>query len=288
MVYEASVGSASDRVAVKEFLPAFLPCRTSSHTPRVAPRPADAASFDAGLRAFYEESDRLAKVSHPNVIQVLDIVSEHGTAYLVMPLERGGTLQPLMTQRRRPSDRQLIGWVAAAAEGAGALHAHGLLHLDIKPSNLWLRPDGRILVLDLGASRWRQDIGDTAARVRTPGYAAPEQYGRARARLTTATDVYALGATLWALAEGTTPPESNARIYRDMAWRYARLGQRSARMMAIVDRAMDLDPTARWPTPDRLRAALLSVPDAGDRPPQPHECLPSSAPRPPIEHRQHS
>lgn len=166
------------QVAIKEFLPAVLPCRLSGV--HVHCSAADAAErFEQGLAAFFREADTLAQVHNPRIIPVWDVFRANGTAYFVMPVERGGTLQALLkSTAARPSEEALRALLVEACLGVEFLHAHGCLHLDIKPSNLWVRPDGSVLVLDLGASRWEDEEMQVSQMARTPGFAAPEQHGR--------------------------------------------------------------------------------------------------------------
>jgi len=280
VVYQARSDQQSD-VAIKEFFPAFIGSRAADGI-RIEPAPAERHKFEQGIQSFFAEADRLAHLNHPRVIRVLDLFAAHGTAYLVMPLEPGGTLREWMRHGRRPSDAQLLHWGVQAAEGVEAMHRGNLLHLDLKPSNLWERPDGSLLVLDLGASRWKE-AANMGQGVRTPGYAAPEQQASTHPPLTVATDVYGLCATLWALAEGQHPPDASSRHARDMMSRQARRGQRSFQMMSVIDRGMDLDVNGRWRTAETVRRALLSIQDADESSPRPIAPLAVAPPADPIQ-----
>lgn len=250
-------------VAIKEFMPAVLACRTPADKGQVHLRsPADARRFRDGLDAFFREADTLTRIHDERVIAVWDVFEANGTAYFAMPVEKGGTLQAAIRGRRTPmSDNWVRHTFVEACKGVEVLHDHGLLHLDIKPSNLWLRPDGSVVVLDLGASRWEDEEGRTGQLARTPGFAAPEQHGNVKVKdLTVRTDVYGLAASLYACLEGHPPLAAPKRDMKDTPLMLARLGQRSASFLSAVDRGMDLSPMVRWATVTDFRQALERIP----------------------------
>lgn len=250
-------------VAIKEFLPSVIACRTpQDHGTIQLKNPVDKRRFRDGLEAFFREADTLAKIHDDRVIAVWDVFEANGTAYFAMPVEKGITLQTAIRSAPLPlSDEVLRAMFVRAAQGLEVLHAHGLLHLDIKPSNLWLRPDQSVVVLDLGASRWEDEEGRTGQLARTPGFAAPEQHGAVKVRdLTVRTDVYGLAASLYAALEGSPPPSAPARSPRHPPLVRRRLSQRSTHLLQIVDRGMALDPAKRYATMAQMRQALEAVP----------------------------
>jgi serine/threonine protein kinase len=237
------------RVALKEFLPAMLPCRLDKGATKITLKsPQDQRRFDEGLASFFREADTLAHLSDPGIIQIWDVFEANGTAYFAMPLEKGGTLQSWVRQGSHPpTELQLRDIFVQAARGVEAMHAAGLLHLDIKPSNLWVRPDGKVLVLDLGASRWNDDAAHNARMARTPGFAAPEQHGIKGdgGQMSVKTDIYGLSASLYSCLEGHPPKPAPGRSATDLPYARHRLGQRSSEILKIVDRGMQLAPSLR-------------------------------------------
>ncbi len=255
-------------VAIKEFLPSVIACRTPESRGVVKPRtPSDERRFRDGLDAFFREADTLAKIHDDQVIAVWDVFEANGTAYFTMPVERGITLQAAIRGRRQPfSDTWMRDVFLRACRGVEVLHRHGLLHLDLKPGNLWLRPDGSVVVLDLGASRWEDEEGRTGQLARTPGFAAPEQHGQVKVKdLTTRTDVYGLATTFYAVLEGSPPPSAPTRAATPHQFLKARAGQHSSRLLSIIDRGMALDPEQRYGSVSELRLALEQLPRTEER-----------------------
>jgi serine/threonine protein kinase len=249
-------------VAIKEFLPTVIACRQPSDRGHINLRmPTQEGRFRDGLEAFFREADILSKINDPRVIQVWDVFEANGTAYFAMPLEKGGTLQAAIRATKRPmEDAELRRIFIEACMGVEALHTAGLLHLDIKPSNLWLRPDGSVVVLDLGASRWEDEEGRVAHLARTPGFAAPEQHGARRTRgLTTRTDIYGMASTLYAAIERRPALPAPERRPEDTTMAERRLGQRSHALLSVIDRGMALLPGDRYASIGQMCHALERV-----------------------------
>jgi serine/threonine protein kinase len=163
--------------AIKEYIPQTLALRAAGETSLQIP-PEHQAEFQRGLAYFFEEARVLSGLNHPNVIRVLNFFRANGTAYMVMPLERGRTLQNHIRSQRGPvSEAFILNVFTNLLHGMSEVHSCGLLHLDLKPANIWLRCDHTPVVLDFGAARFAVDIGPPAPRAMyTPGFAAPEQY----------------------------------------------------------------------------------------------------------------
>lgn len=248
-------------VALKEFLPSVIACRTANDKGQIVCKdPTDALRFEKGLKAFFREADMLAQVHNPRIIPIWDVFRANGTAYFAMPVERGGTLHAAMRSSRL-SEQQLQHIFIQACKGVEALHAKSLLHLDIKPSNMWLRPDDSVLILDLGASRWEDEEMKNAQMSRTPGFAAPEQHDDKKiAQLGVRTDVYGLCASLLTCLMGTTPPPANKRSAGGPVVSSPQLGQSSSELLRIINKGMSLQPEMRYKTVADLRRELERVP----------------------------
>lgn len=248
-------------VALKEFLPQGIRCRPEGSGPKVhCSDPHDNIRFQEGMKAFFREADTLAAIRNDRVIHIWDVFQQHGTAYFAMPVEKGGTLQDLVRRSSQPlSEVQLARFFVAAAEGVAALHSHGLLHLDIKPSNLWVRPNGDVLVLDLGASRWEDEQIRDEHLARTPGFAAPEQHENAKGRrLTPATDVYGLSAALFACLNQSPPPAASRRTKGDNPT-VALYSRASPALLEFLEWGLALPIHAR-PTLSQFSETLLKLP----------------------------
>src|ERR1700746_109441 len=162
-------------VAIKEYLPSSLLVRTEGDIVR-ATAAENMASFRYGMKCFFEEGRALAKITHPNVVRVLNFFRANETVYMVMRYERGRTLQQQIQMRQdQMSERLVPRPFLLPLHGVRALAAHKLLHLDIKPANVYLRTDGTPVLLDFGAAR--QTLTNTRPKLApmyTPGFAPPE------------------------------------------------------------------------------------------------------------------
>ena len=164
-------------VAIKEYLPAGLSLRGQGQIlPTITPEHVNL--FRYGMKCFFEEGRALAKISHPNVVRVINFFRANETVYMVMQYERGRTLQEHIVQRKGEIKENFIRHVfVQLMNGLREVHTNKLLHLDLKPANIYIRNDGIPVLLDFGAAR--QTLIADAPKLNpmyTPGFAAPEQY----------------------------------------------------------------------------------------------------------------
>ena len=201
-------------VALKEFLPAALAVRQDGSS--VLPRSTEAAGdFSWGRGRFMEEGRTLASLHDaPSIVKVFDFLEANGTAYIVMELVRGRTLQEYVKAEGPlvPAAVEAMLWPLLA--GLQRLHDTGFLHRDIKPANIMLDGSGKATLIDFGASRAAMaGRTGTMTAIFTPGYAAPEQF--AAAKQGPWTDIYGLAATLHYALTGTPPPSAVDRLMKD-------------------------------------------------------------------------
>lgn len=254
------------QVALKEFLPSIFSCRPSGRHIRVE-KEQEQYRFSQGLASFFREADTLAKIQSTRIIPIWDVFKENGTAYFAMPVERGGTLQALIRMSRRGvSEVDLRHIFVEACKGVEVLHQHGLLHLDLKPSNLWVRPDRSVLVLDLGASRWEDDQVKNMHMARTPGFAAPEQHGALKTKgqphipLSAKTDIYGMCASLLSCLSGHPPLSAPERrpFFAPVAW--SQMGQASTELLQVIEQGMSMRVGLRQKDMSQLRSQLENLP----------------------------
>lgn len=172
----------------------------------LTPPPHEAEAFAAAKDRFLREGAMLARFSHPGVVRIYEVFEEAGTAYLVMELLGGQTLHQLLVARGGPlPERHVLQIAARCGEALTVLHAAGVLHRDLNPTNVVLSPEGRVVLIDFGLAR--EFVADTTTpltRIVTPGYAAPEQYQH-EGRCGPPTDVFGLAATVYCALTGRAP-----------------------------------------------------------------------------------
>lgn len=252
-------------VAIKEYLPNSLALRKEGEiTPQV---PEDKLpAFRYGMKCFFEEGRALAKLMHPNVVRVLNFFRANGTVYMVMEFERGRTLHEYIRRHKNNVREQFIRAVfTRMLNGLREVHSHKLLHLDIKPSNIYLRADGTPVLLDFGAARQTLMTDQPMLRpMYTPGFASPEQYG-SREGLGPWSDIYSVGASLYACIVGSAPPKSDERGKEDTLMPLSRThsGQYSEQLLQTIEWCLRLDPLERPQSVYSLQKALMRV-EAGE------------------------
>lgn len=231
-------------VAIKEYSPDGIVRRVEDGT--VQPISEEKSkSFHHGMKYFFEEGRVLAQIQHPNVVRVLNFFRANDTVYMVMQYEKGQTLQhhirALGDEAMRESFLRRI--FVRLLNGLREVHARKLLHLDIKPSNIYIREDGSPVLLDFGAARQASSHDSQRySQMYTPGFAAPEQYNQ-HDRLGPWTDIYGVGASMYTCLARSAPPPANAR-QKDDTFRQATEAfsdQYSPDLLALIDSMLRLN-----------------------------------------------
>ncbi len=256
-VYIARDGRFRNTVAVKQ---AFFTSGDSAH-------------------AFEREARLLRNLRHPALPGVIDFFEEEGSSYLVMDYVEGDDLWVILRHRRDNGlgpfpHGAVVSWGDQVLDALEFLHRHDppILHRDIKPQNLKLTTDGRVILLDFGLSKgaageMSRTVNDESLSGFTPSYSSPEQM---RGEGTTVrSDLFSLAATMYHLLTGSKPVDANRR----------RIGESKsgtdpvepvdalnpsvpAKLARVIERAMQLDPAARFASADDMRQALAeALPD---------------------------
>jgi serine/threonine protein kinase len=246
-------------VAIKEYLPSQLALRKEGDAlPSIADE--NLATFRYGMKCFFEEGRSLARLSHPNVVRVLNFFRANETVYMVMRYERGRTLQEHIQARRGSIKENFIRHVfALLLNGLREVHSNKLLHLDIKPANIYIRNDGSPVLIDFGAAR--QTLAEEGLRLNpmyTPGFAPPEQY-RNRELLGPWSDVYAIGASMFACLAGVAPQAADHRLEKDRYVSATKLwmSKYSRHLLETIDWCLELDHLNRPQSVFALQKVLL-------------------------------
>jgi hypothetical protein len=220
------------------------------------------------VRRFLAEARAMASVNHPGVVAIHDYRSDPTGAFLVMEYVEGEALSSTLGRLGRLTPVATMDLIAQAADALQAAHDRGIVHRDVKPANLLVRTDGTLVLTDFGIARARADAPLTTAGaiLGTPSYLAPEQVLGHPA--TARSDVYSLGVVAYECLAGHRPfggesPYAIAvqRVHeppRTMA------GDVPRPVLAIVERALAVDPSQRWPSAADLgtaaRRALAGLP----------------------------
>jgi eukaryotic-like serine/threonine-protein kinase len=212
------------------------------------------------LKNFERESGLLATLSHTAIPKVYDFFEENGKIYLIMEQIVGRDLEALLDQTKEPIEEARVGsWALQICDVLQYLHGHTpdpIIFRDMKPSNIIVTPEDRIVLIDFGIARVFQQNQRKGTMIGTEGYAPPEQYrGVADAR----GDVYALGATMHHLLTNVDPRTETPFTFHERPIRQIN-PQVSAEIEAVVMQALEYDPAQRPQTAAELRALLLSVP----------------------------
>ncbi|WP_338415409.1 serine/threonine-protein kinase [uncultured Sphaerotilus sp.] len=217
IVYRAFDHDLEREVAIKEYMPGLLASRTVDGQVQARGR-THAETFEAGRRSFMLEAKMLARFDHPALVKVFRFWEGNGTAYMVMPLYTGQTLAQVLKQMPAPpTEIWLMGVLVPLLGALEALHSQQIFHRDVSPDNILLLRNGRPVLLDFGAAR--QVISDrtqTLTAILKPNYAPIEQYAEVpNLRQGPWTDLYALGAVVYASLTGKPPTPAAARTVQD-------------------------------------------------------------------------
>jgi serine/threonine-protein kinase len=227
----------------------------------------DRLAAQAGFRErFLREARVAAALDHPHIVPIYD-VGESPLLYLVMPYVRGGNIQQLLRRAPLPL-AEVVSYGTQVADALGYAHQHNVIHRDVKPANMLIHADGRILLSDFGLAKvWDGTAPVPVARRRpdagTPEYMAPEQV---RGRTDTRSDLYGLGVVLYLLLTGRLPftgPSGEAVMAAQvgqmpMPPRLLNAGVTPA-LDAVVMRALAKRPEDRFQTASQIGAALLAA-----------------------------
>ena len=198
------------QVAIKEFFMSEVNSRRSDGS---SVEGSSGSVFANYRKKFKKEAENLSKLSHSNIVKVVDVFDENNTTYYVMEFIEGKNLDDYIKQKGSLPEPEAISIIKEVGNALEYMHSRKMLHLDIKPKNIMRKPDGTIYLIDFGLSKQFTDNGEpessTSIGLGTPGYAPIEQSSYKQDGTFPATlDVYALGATMFKMLTGKRPPEA--------------------------------------------------------------------------------
>lgn len=177
-------------------------------------------NFEVVQQGLIAEINMLKRLDHPNLPSIIDVIDEEGRFLIVMDYIEGNTLAKALTDYGAQPQEQVIEWAKQLCDVLGYLHSRKppIIYRDMKPSNVMLKPDGNVTLIDFGTAREYKSssIADTTC-LGTLGYAAPEQFG-GHGQTDGRTDIYCLGATLYHLVTGQSPCDPPYEIYPIRYW----------------------------------------------------------------------
>lgn len=248
---------------------------------------ADKRKLNVGEEKLRREVDMLKNLSQTYIPQVYDFVQDKDAVYTVMDYIEGESLDKWIYRKQIPTQAQLIKWACQLLEALSYLHSrkpYGILHGDIKPANIMLRPDGNICLIDFNIALALGEDGAVKVGF-SRGYASPEHYGidysqKANSQfiddktltdtdatvkggsisstgktvmLDVRSDIYSLGATLYHLISGIRPNQ-DARQVQPLGSKYC-----NVEVASIIKKAMSPQPDARYQTADEMLSAFLNL-----------------------------
>jgi len=246
ITYLARDSNLDQKVAIKEYLPVDVATRRADATVRA--RSDDQADrYRWGLDRFIREARTLARFDHPNIVRVLSVFEQHGTAYMVMRFEEGENFAAQLDRKRTLAEADLMRVLLPVLEGLELVHNAGFIHRDIKPDNIHIRADGSPVLLDFGSARLALGQSRTMTILVAPGYAPFEQYYSSGDDQGPWTDIYSLGATcyLGSAREILVPATAVGA------------GRYSERLLKAVDHALAFGEKDRPQTIAEWRAELI-------------------------------
>jgi serine/threonine protein kinase len=254
-------------VAIKEFFPQEVAERQGANA-AIMPKPTREAvrDYHFGLKNFVKEARALARFKHHNIVRVLRFFEANGTAYMVMEYEQGTSLvDHLKQQGQRLDEPTLLRIFIPILNGLAAVHDAQMLHLDIKPENIYLREDGSPMLIDFGSARQAMSASGQVQRIAlTHGYAPMEQYPD-KGRQGPWTDIYALGASMYRCIAGKKPDNALDRYQAVLKYTVdpltpvSKLGKSryQANLLECIDWAMQIYPQDRPQSAREFQDALM-------------------------------
>ena len=165
--------------------------------------------FEVVKQGLIVEIDMLKRLSHPNLPSIIDVIDQKDNFLIVMDYIQGKSLKDRLDEFGAQPQELVIEWAKQLSDVLGYLHTRkpAIIYRDMKPSNIMLKPDGKLTLIDFGTAREykEKNLADTTC-LGTIGYAAPEQFG-GKGQTDGRTDIYCLGATLYHLVTGMNPSE---------------------------------------------------------------------------------
>lgn len=216
-------------------------------------------NFDILKQSLILETDMLKKLSHKNLPSIVDVIDSDENFLIVMDYIEGNTLEKLIEENGAYPQESVVDWAVQLCDVLRYLHErpNPIIYRDMKPSNVMLKSDGNVVLIDFGTAREfkEQNAGDTTY-LGTQGYAAPEQFG-GMGQTDARTDIYCLGATMYHLLTGHNPSEPPYEMYPIRQWNPAL----SSGLEKVILKCTRKNPADRYSSANELMYALTHYKD---------------------------
>lgn len=242
--------------AIKEFFINGKCMREGDHN-TVSLQEMDPLMYNKLKTRFADEARTLAALNHPHVVRVNDIFDENNTSYIVMEYVEGTTLQQLVERNGKMSYDDAVNCMGQLGEAVAYIHSKHVLHRDIKPDNIIVTPDNRIVLIDFGSAR--EFVHDEVQRhttILTLGYAPIEQY-TSTSKKGNYTDIYAMGGVFYFLLTGQRPMDVTTRTMERMPSPHELDPNIPLEVSQTIMKAMEFKPEDRYQSVDAFMADLL-------------------------------
>lgn len=210
---------------------------------------------------FRREAENLAKLSHPNIVKVLEVFDENNTTYYVMEYIDGQNVDEHIKKNGKLTEQEALRITKATCSALSYMHGRKMLHLDLKPKNIMLNSEGQVFLIDFGLAKQYTEDGEpessTSLGLGTPGYAPIEQaHYKQDGTFPVTLDIYALGASLYKMLTGKTPPDSSYVLNEGLSISGLKNAGVSDAVISIIEKAMAPLKKDRYQSVDSMSKAL--------------------------------
>lgn len=248
---------AEIEVTIKEFFMKELCNRDEASSMVTVPSTGSVDLVEKFRQKFIKEAKNISKLTHPHIIKVLDVFEENGTAYYVMEYIDGGSLSDLVEKKGSLSEEETLKYTRQIASALQYIHAHNMNHLDVKPGNVLLRQNGEVVLIDFGMSKNYDLAGEqtTSSPIGVSVGYTPIEQSRVGGlgMFSPATDIYSLGATMFKMLTGQTPPEATTVFDEGLPEMPAYISENTKQ---VVEKAMQPKRKDRFQTVEAFLEAL--------------------------------
>lgn len=265
ITYKALDRLENDLVCVKELFISGNSSRDGSLC--VVSQPLGNVDFAYFKRRFLDEANTLNKIKHENIVKVGEYFEVNDTAYMVMDYIKGQNLKDWIEQNGKLNEKEALELFHQLLNAVDVVHKHNFLHRDIKPDNIILTPEKKLVLIDFGTAKFNDHAvhNHSTLVVVNHGYAPPEQFSSEKPK-GKYTDVYALGATLYFMLTGQKPAPPADRMIDELKSIKAFHAEVSGKTEAAAMKALNLKPSERFQSVQALKEALFNDAKVSDPP----------------------